>query len=127
MTRRNMLMAAAAVMLTATMAATAGPTTVCNGNAPTTVSCKQPAAVQKGMKIPVWKVEYCVTGPANGPYTKISCQNPQAVHTGPFGKPATCFVGTDGKVHWATPANVREGRRFINHLYKGHWYIDWRN
>lgn len=91
------------------------------------VNCGPVTAVKKGTKVPVWKVDHCVIGPAGGPYTRIDCRDPNAVHMGPFGKPATCFVGTDNKIHWATPENVVEGRRFINHQKGGHWYVDWQS
>ena len=91
------------------------------------VVCKDPTAVQKGAKVPVWKVAYCVLGPAGGPYTKIGCQDPRAVHIAPTGNEAVCFVGTDNKIHWDYQREVLEGRPFINHLMGGRWQPDWQS
>ena len=92
----------------------------------TGISCKQPSAVNRGTKAPVWSVDYCVIGQP-GHYTPIDCKSARAVHTSPLGRPAVCFVGTDRKVHWDAQREVYEGRPFINHLVGGRWQPDWQD
>ncbi|MES2749731.1 MAG: hypothetical protein V4606_05045 [Patescibacteria group bacterium] len=90
------------------------------------VNCNDPTGVGKGVKVPVWHVEYCVIGPAGGPYTKIACQDPRAVHTAPTGNQAVCFLGSDGKIHWDYQWAVLEGKKFINRRVDGRWQPDWQ-
>ena len=90
------------------------------------VNCNTPTGVGKGQKVPVWHVQYCVLGPAGGPYTKIGCQDPRAVHIAPTGNESVCFVGSDGKVHWDYQWAVHEGKKFINRRVDGRWQPDWQ-
>ncbi len=90
------------------------------------VNCNQPTAVDKGVKAPTWEVVRCVTGPANGPYTSIPCNDPNAVHKSPKGADAVCFLGSDGKIHWDIPGIVREGRTFKNIRHNGSWQPLWK-
>ncbi len=90
------------------------------------ISCDQPTAVKKGTKVPVWTVAYCVVGNP-GSYREIDCKSPRAVHTSPLGRPAVCFIGSDGKVHWDAQREVHVGRPFINRLTGGRWQPDWQD
>lgn len=89
-------------------------------------NCDQPTAVQRGQKVPVWKVLYCVVGKP-GEYRRIDCQDPRAVHRTPTGNDGVCFIGSDGKPHWDYQWAVHEGRRFINHRIGGRWQPDWHD
>lgn len=89
------------------------------------VNCNQPTAVGKGQTVPVWHVVACVVGPEGGPYTRIACNDPRAIHKSPRGMDAVCFYGSDGKIHWDLPGIVYEGRTFINLRQGGVWQPRW--
>lgn len=89
------------------------------------VNCAQPTPVGKGKKAPVWQVVKCVIGPAGGPYTRIACDDPKAVHKSPKGMDAVCFLGSDGKIHWDIPGIVYEGRTFKNLRVGNEWQPLW--
>lgn len=106
------------------MLATAAPAAACTLDVG--VSCKTPTGVGKGNKVPVWHVVNCVVGPEGGPYTKIACKDPKAVHIAPTGNEAVCFLGSDGKIHWDYQWVVHEGKKFINRRVGGRWQPDWQ-
>ncbi len=89
------------------------------------VNCNQPTAVGKGKKAPTWEVVGCVIGPAGGPYVRIDCDDPDAVHKSPKGMDAVCFLGSDGKIHWDIPGIVYEGRPFKNLRVGSEWQPLW--
>lgn len=89
------------------------------------VNCNQPTAVASGKPVPTWQVVACVIGLEGGPYTRIACDDPQAIHESPRGLDAVCFLGSDGKIHWDQPGIVYEGRTFINLRQGGVWQPRW--
>lgn len=89
------------------------------------VNCSEPTPVGKGKKAPTWEVVACVIGPSGGPYTRISCGDPAAIHKSPRGLDAVCFLGSDGKIHWDLPGIVYEGRTFKNIRQGGVWQPLW--
>lgn len=91
----------------------------------TDVNCNDPTGVGKGADVPIHHVLYCVVGPEGGPYTRVACDDPRAVHISPFGQKVVCFLGSDNKYHWELVGWVYKGRQFINHKVNGRWQPDW--
>lgn len=89
------------------------------------INCSQPTGVGKGNEVPIWFVVDCVVGPEGGPYTRIACDDPAAVHISPRGKEAVCFIGSDRKIHYDLPGWVWKGRKFFNHKINGSWQPHW--
>lgn len=88
--------------------------------------CRKPVAVQRGQKVPVWEVLYCVVGKP-GNYTRIGCKDRRALHRTPTGNMGVCFIGSDGKAHWDYQREVHVGRPFINRFTGGRWQPDWQS
>lgn len=88
------------------------------------VSCKQPTGVGDG-EVPIHHVVDCVIGPEGGPYTRIACNDPRAVHISPRGGKVVCFLGSDNKYHWDLVGWVYKGRKFYNHKVNGRWQPHW--
>lgn len=91
----------------------------------TDVNCNQPTGVGKGNDVPIWHVVDCVIGPEGGPYTRIACDDPRAVHISPRGQKVVCFFGSDNKIHWDLVGWVYKGRQFFNHRVNGRWQPNW--
>lgn len=91
----------------------------------TDVNCNDPTGVGKGADVPIHHVLYCVIGPEGGPYTRVACDDPVAVHVSPLGHEVVCFLGSDNKYHWDLVGWVYKGRKFYNHKVNGRWQPHW--
>lgn len=89
------------------------------------VNCNQPTGVGKNVDVPIWHVVDCVVGPESGPYTRIACDDPDAVHMSIRGDRVVCFLGSDNKIHWDLVGWVYKGREFFNHKINGTWQPHW--